>query len=128
MGNARKILIIDDDDELRDSLSEQLSLHEEFDTLLAANASGEVGILLAALDATTKYGFAQIFGENTTASVDAVASAGLPLYIDGTAGRADAGTDVSGDFIIGAISTSAASSNVASVFLNYPVVTNVAID
>jgi hypothetical protein len=97
-------------------------------TLLAANASGEVGILLAALDATTKYGFAQIFGENTTASVDAVASAGLPLYIDGTAGRADAGTDVSGDFIIGAISTSAASSNVASVFLNYPVVTNVAID
>ena len=39
MGNARKILIIDDDDELRDSLSEQLSLHEEFDTLLAANAT-----------------------------------------------------------------------------------------
>ena len=39
MGNARKILIIDDDDELRGSLSEQLSLHEEFDTLLAANAT-----------------------------------------------------------------------------------------
>jgi DNA-binding response OmpR family regulator len=39
MSNARKILIIDDDDELRDSLSEQLSLHEEFDTLLAATAS-----------------------------------------------------------------------------------------
>ena len=97
-------------------------------TLLAANASGEVGILMSALDATTDYGFAQIFGENTIASVDAVASAGLPLYIDGTAGRADAGTDVSGDFIIGAISTSAASSNVASVFLNYPMVINVAID
>ena len=39
MSNARKILIIDDDDELRESLSEQLTLHEEFDTLLAANAS-----------------------------------------------------------------------------------------
>ena len=39
MGNSRKILIIDDDDELRNSLSEQLSLHEEFDTMLAANAS-----------------------------------------------------------------------------------------
>src|SRR6516165_4767180 len=39
MGNARRILIIDDDDELRDSLSEQLSLHEEFDTSLAANAT-----------------------------------------------------------------------------------------
>jgi hypothetical protein len=97
-------------------------------TLLAANASGEVGILMAALDATTDYGFAQIFGSNTIASVDAVASAGLPLYIDGTAGRADAGTDVSGDVILGAISTSAAASNVASVFLNYPMVINVAID
>ena len=40
MSNARKILIIDDDDELRESLSEQLSLHEEFDTLLAATAWG----------------------------------------------------------------------------------------
>ena len=39
MSNARKILIIDDDDELRESLSEQLSLHEEFDTVLAATAS-----------------------------------------------------------------------------------------
>ena len=39
MSNARKILIVDDDDELRESLSEQLSLHEEFDTALAANAT-----------------------------------------------------------------------------------------
>jgi len=39
MSNARKILIIDDDDELRESLSEQLTLHEEFDTMLAATAS-----------------------------------------------------------------------------------------
>jgi DNA-binding response OmpR family regulator len=39
MSNVRKILIIDDDDELRDSLSEQLALHEEFETLLAPTAS-----------------------------------------------------------------------------------------
>ncbi|MET0380490.1 MAG: response regulator, partial [Methyloceanibacter sp.] len=39
MSNARKILIIDDDDELRESLSEQLSLHEEFETVLAPTAS-----------------------------------------------------------------------------------------
>ena len=38
MSNARKILIIDDDDELRESLSEQLSLHEEFETELAPTA------------------------------------------------------------------------------------------
>ena len=42
MSNARKILIIDDDDELRESLSEQLSLHEEFDTVLAA--TGQEGL------------------------------------------------------------------------------------
>ena len=35
MSNARKILIVDDDDELRGSLSEQLSLHEEFETAVA---------------------------------------------------------------------------------------------
>ena len=39
MSNARKILIIDDDEELRESLNEQLTLHEEFDTALAATAS-----------------------------------------------------------------------------------------
>ncbi|MEG6508090.1 response regulator transcription factor [Methyloligella sp. 2.7D] len=39
MSNARKILIIDDDDELRDSLSEQFALHEEFETALAENAT-----------------------------------------------------------------------------------------
>ena len=45
MSNARKILIIDDDDELRESLSEQLSLHEEFETELAPTA--QEGLKLA---------------------------------------------------------------------------------
>ena len=31
MANARKILIVDDDTDLRDTLVEQLSLHEEFE-------------------------------------------------------------------------------------------------
>jgi len=31
MGNARKILIVDDDTDLRDTLVEQLSLHDEFE-------------------------------------------------------------------------------------------------
>ena len=31
MTNARKILIVDDDTELRDALVEQLALHEEFE-------------------------------------------------------------------------------------------------
>ncbi len=31
MPNKRTILIVDDDDELREALVEQLALHEEFD-------------------------------------------------------------------------------------------------
>jgi hypothetical protein len=31
MSNARKLLIVDDDAELRDTLVEQLALHEEFE-------------------------------------------------------------------------------------------------
>jgi DNA-binding response OmpR family regulator len=39
MSNARKILIIDDDDVLRDSLSDQLELHQEFDIVAAPTAA-----------------------------------------------------------------------------------------
>ncbi len=44
MGNGKKILIVDDDSELRQSLSEQLRLHEEFET-------GEADAGAAALEA-----------------------------------------------------------------------------
>ena len=39
MLNARKILVVDDDSELRDALTEQLSLHEEFEALAVENGS-----------------------------------------------------------------------------------------
>jgi DNA-binding response OmpR family regulator len=39
MPNTRKILIVDDDAELRDALTEQLSLHEEFDAVAAENGT-----------------------------------------------------------------------------------------
>ena len=42
MTNARKILIVDDDAELRDALVEQLALHEEFDSI--AVDSGTKGV------------------------------------------------------------------------------------
>ena len=42
MTNARKILIVDDDTELRDALVEQLALHEEFDA--EAVDSGSKGV------------------------------------------------------------------------------------
>jgi DNA-binding response OmpR family regulator len=37
--NPRKVLIVDDDDELRESLRERLGLHDEFDMQFAATAS-----------------------------------------------------------------------------------------
>src|SRR6202789_1348839 len=39
MPNTRKILIVDDDNELRDALTEQLSLHEEFEAVAADNGT-----------------------------------------------------------------------------------------
>jgi DNA-binding response OmpR family regulator len=39
MAKANKILIIDDDPELRDALTEQLSLHEEFEAIAVENGS-----------------------------------------------------------------------------------------
>ena len=35
MSNARRILVVDDDDDLRESLKEQLALHDEFDVIAA---------------------------------------------------------------------------------------------
>ena len=91
-------------------------------TLLAANAIGPVGILMAALSTTSKYGWMQRLGVNAIASTDTIA-ADKPLYIDGTSGRADDAVVV-GDLIVGAISMTADSSNVATVFLNWPFVTD----
>ena len=45
MPNARKILIVDDDTDLRDALVEQLSLHEEFEA--SAVDTGAKGALAA---------------------------------------------------------------------------------
>ena len=92
-------------------------------TLLAGNAVGPVAIAMAAIDATTEFGWYQIYGVNTVAKTDTVA-ADKALFIDGTAGRADDAV-VTGDLIVGAASMTADTSNVATVQLNYPFVTDV---
>lgn len=92
-------------------------------TLLAGNAVGPVAIAMAAIDATTEFGWYQIYGVNTVAKTDTVA-ADKALFIDGTAGRADDAV-VTGDLIVGAQSMTADSSNVATVFIQYPHVTDV---
>ena len=45
MSTARKILIIDDDEELRESLKDQLALHDEFEVTTAGTASKGVDIV-----------------------------------------------------------------------------------
>lgn len=92
-------------------------------TLLAANAVGPVAIAMAAIDASTKYGWYQIYGINTVAKTDTVA-ADKALFIDGTSGRADDAV-VTGDLIVGASSMAADSSNVCTVNISYPYVTDV---
>lgn len=91
-------------------------------TRLVADEVGPVAIAMAAVVAD-KYGWFQIYGVNTIAKTDTVA-ADAALYIDGTTGRADDAA-VTGDLIMGAFSMTADTSNVATVFLNYPYVTNV---
>ena len=39
MSTARKILIVDDDEDLRESLKDQLELHDEFDVIVAESAT-----------------------------------------------------------------------------------------
>ena len=47
MANTRKILIVDDDSDMRDALVEQLALHEEFEAVAAENATKGVQIARA---------------------------------------------------------------------------------
>jgi hypothetical protein len=90
--------------------------------LLTANAVGPVAIAMAAIVASS-YGWYLVEGITTTAKTDTVA-ANKPLFIDGTDGRADDAV-VTGDLIVGAISLSADSANVTTVWINRPCVTDV---
>ena len=47
MANARKILIVDDDADLRDALVEQLALHEEFEPSSVDTGAKGISCLLA---------------------------------------------------------------------------------
>ena len=47
MGNGRRILVVDDDSALNETLSEQLRLHEEFDPSVATTAAGALDMAKA---------------------------------------------------------------------------------
>lgn len=92
-------------------------------TRLTADEVGPVGVSMSDFDATTDFGWAQIWGKNTVAKSDTVA-ADKALYIDGTAGRVD-DLKVNGDEVHGAFSMIADATNVVTVFLCYPYVSDV---
>jgi hypothetical protein len=95
-------------------------------TLVTTTAVGFVAISMAANTLTTTYSWYQVYGVNTVAKTDTVA-ADKPLYIDGTAGRADDAV-VNGDLIYGAISETSDTSNVATVRISYPFTTGITVE
>lgn len=94
---------------------------EDFTTTrLAPNEVGPVAIAPTAI-VLGEFGWFQIYGiaQGNTDTVAADSS----LYIDGTAGRVD-DLGVTGDIVLNAYSMTAAVSNVATVNISYPSVSN----
>ena len=92
-------------------------------TRAIADEVGPVAVAMAAVDATTEYGWFQIYGVCTADCADTV-SADKALFLTSTAGRVD-DADVAGDAIHGMFSMAAGSANSISVFLNYPWVSDI---
>jgi hypothetical protein len=88
---------------------------------LIADAVGRVAIAPAAILAAN-WGWFLIKGFYATSNSDTVAAAG-GLFIDGTTGRVD-DASVAGDFVNGAVSTGADTTNKLPVHISYPYVTN----
>lgn len=98
-------------------------------TLLTTASRGRVGVAMAAIDAATKYGWYQIYGKNTIAKSDTgeTITDNSLAYTSGVPGAVD-DTDVTLEMVIGAFIRSAATLNVITVELNYPMIIYAAID
>lgn len=96
-------------------------------TLTVANAVGRVGVAQAAVDASTKFGWFQIYGK-ASAKVAALFADNGKLFLTATPGVLDDAV-VAGDLVVGAIGRSAvdlgAATGQAYVELNYPFATDV---
>lgn len=92
----------------------------------SANDIGMIGVAGSAIVAS-RFGWYQIWGIRSGANVATGATAQNELYLTSTAGRVGT-TDVAGDFVIGALLQVNSAANEGTVFLNYPMVTDNAID
>jgi len=94
-------------------------------TLTVADAVGPIAIAMAVLDATTEYGWFQIFGSGYVRSADDVAD-NKTLVLTAEPGELD-DADVAGDQITGIWSRAAGTGETAlAVQLNYPMAHDVA--
>lgn len=74
-------------------------------TLSGQNAIGPLGIMMSTLDASTKYGWLQIYGKAVGKALTGFLD-NADVYLTGTGGSVD-DTDVAGDFVSGAKGASA---------------------
>jgi hypothetical protein len=98
-------------------------------TRAVANGQGRVAVAQAAVDATTEFGWFQIYGRAAATVLAAFADNGK-VYLTATAGSVD-DADVAADFVVGMIGRSAIdtpSTGLAYMELNYPVVMDLAFD
>ena len=96
-------------------------------TLAIANEVGPVAIAMAAVNATTEYGWYQVLGKNTVALNDGAVAADKALYLTAAAGYVD-DADVAGDAISGAASMAQSSGSTVTVMIAYPFVHDIAFD
>ena len=92
-------------------------------TLLVANAIGPVAVAMAITDATTDFGWYQIFGK-AEASIAANTAADVMIGYETSSGVAGDGK-AAGDMIYGAVSRDAVTTAaIATVQITYPFVTD----
>jgi hypothetical protein len=92
-------------------------------TLLAANAKGPVGIMMAALDAATDFGWVQISGKAIGKCLANYAD-NADVYATATAGSVD-DTLVAGDLVLNAKGASAVDTGEAEFEISRPFVTDI---
>lgn len=98
-------------------------------TLAIANAKGRVAVAMAAVDATTEFGWFGIFGKHAAKVAASFADNGN-VFLTATGGTVD-DADVAGDAVIGMVGRAAIntpSTGLAWMELNYPFVSDIAID
>lgn len=90
-------------------------------TRTVANSKGSVAIAMAAVDATTKFGWYGIWGKFK--GDVATGADNAKVWLTSTAGRVD-NTDVATDLVINALQRSATTSNSADFEIRYPFALN----